>query len=99
MEPFAVVSPGHGEAFECLARMGCKAFRFIATGVAVVNFPRGYRAEEFAHITLTVWAANEAVSKPAALRQLAKIAPAYRWSVSTAPDGNEDRKAGGYRRR
>lgn len=96
--PFSVVAPGNGEAFEALSRMGCKAFRFAATGVAMVNFPRGFIGEEFAHITLTVWTASEAVSKPAALRQLATVAPGYRWSVSPAPDGNEDRKRGGFRR-
>jgi len=81
-EPFAVVAPGMGEAFASLSRQGCRAFRYVATGIATINFPRGFIGEEFAHIALTVWAVSERISAAAALKQLNAVAPGYRWSVA-----------------
>jgi len=95
--PFSVVAPGDGSGFSDLSKIGFKAFRYIATGIAAINFPRGFEGQDFAHITLTVWAVSESVSRPAALRQLATVAPGYRWSVANAPEATE-RKAGRPRR-
>ncbi|HTJ79875.1 MAG TPA: hypothetical protein VL357_12840 [Rariglobus sp.] len=97
-EPFSVVAPGLGEAFSALSKQGLKAFRYVATGIATINFPRGFIGEEFAHIALTVWAVSERISAAAAIRQLNTVAPGYRWSVSPAPQ-DEDRKRGGFRRK
>ena len=87
--PFSVVAPGHGEAFTSLGKIGFRAFHYLATGIATVNFPRGFIGEEFAHVALTVWAVSESVSKPSALRQLKTVAPGYVWSVVPAPAADD----------
>ncbi len=92
MAPFAVVEPAESEAFSSLEKQGFKKFRFVGHGVATVNFPRGFIANEFAHLPLVVWALRPAHAAAAALTQLKKMSPAYRWTVADAPKQKDARE-------
>lgn len=82
--PFAVLESPDGSDAEKLSGFGLKAFRFMANGHAVEQLARGYYADKYFHVPLTVWAFTEAAAKAEAVRQIHLICPATSWAVLPA---------------
>lgn len=82
--PFAVLEGPDGDNAEKLQGLGLQAFRFMANGQTVERIGRGYYADKFYHVPLTVWAFNADAAAVEARRQIVAICPGVNWAVLPA---------------